>query len=124
MAAESGGASFVLYFADHGQEVYDTLPIREQDAKHPTRNMFDVPFIIWMSAEYERLNPDLAARVKSRLAAPFSLAWFADTAAELSGVGYDGVTFEHSLFAPDYQPPDKREISYGGNYDNLLLLEL
>jgi heptose-I-phosphate ethanolaminephosphotransferase len=111
--------AFVVYFSDHGQEVYDRLPIRGQDAKRPTRNMFDVPFIIWMSGGYLRVNPELAGRAAERVDIPFSLGWFADTAADLARVRFDGVTAGHSLFAPYYQPPARREIPYGGDYDTL-----
>jgi heptose-I-phosphate ethanolaminephosphotransferase len=123
MTEKRNKIALVVYFSDHGQEVYDSLPIRGQDAMHPTRNMFDVPFILWMSGEYLRINPELAGRAAERVDIPFSLSWFADTAADLARVRFDGVTAEHSLFAPHYHPPAKREIPYGGDYDTLPPLE-
>lgn len=51
-----GGDAFVVYFSDHGQEVYDTRPVRGQIANDPSKHMLDIPFLCWFSPEYQRRN--------------------------------------------------------------------
>lgn len=118
MARAQNDAALVVYFSDHGQEVYDTLPIRGQDAKHPTRNMFDIPFIVWASDKYEQANPQVVERMRESVEGRFSLADFADTAAYLCRVTFDGVTAQRSWFAPEYRP-EKRVILDKDDYDKL-----
>ena len=40
---------FMLYFSDHGEEVYDTPPhnIQGRNEAQPTRHMYTIPFIVW-----------------------------------------------------------------------------
>lgn len=42
---------FLLYFSDHGEEVYDTPPHKTQgrNEDNPTRHMYTVPFLLWTS---------------------------------------------------------------------------
>ena len=60
---KTGGASYLLYFADHGEDVFDTTSDKilghSQLANEP---MTSVPLMLWMSPEYRRLRPDVAAR--------------------------------------------------------------
>lgn len=41
--------SFVLYFSDHGEEVYDDLDLSGHNEDIYSKNMYDVPFILWQS---------------------------------------------------------------------------
>ncbi|GHT02174.1 phosphoethanolamine transferase CptA [Synergistales bacterium] len=51
----AGGRAWVLYFSDHGEDVYDFNP---DDYGRGTENIskysLDVPFVIWFSEEYRR----------------------------------------------------------------------
>jgi heptose-I-phosphate ethanolaminephosphotransferase len=52
--------SFMLYFSDHGQEVYDEINFFGQTIDQMvTKNMYDIPMFLWMSDSY-RLNNELA----------------------------------------------------------------
>jgi len=44
--------TFVLYFSDHGEEVYDLVDFTGHTEKDGTRNMFEIPFILWVSDKY------------------------------------------------------------------------
>jgi len=49
--------SFVLYFSDHGQEVYDDIDFFGQTIDQMvTKNMFEIPMILWMSNTYKSNN--------------------------------------------------------------------
>lgn len=118
MLHELPGSNLFVYFSDHGQEVYDSLSIRGQDAKKPTRHMFDVPFLIWYSPEYEANNRIFVEQVKSRLDAPFSLGLFGHSAAELARISFGEFVPERSLFSPAYKPLSRR-LPDGKKYSDL-----
>lgn len=50
---------FLLYFSDHGEEVYDTPPHKTQgrNEDNPTRHMYTVPFLLWTSEKWQAAHP-------------------------------------------------------------------
>ncbi len=50
---------FLLYFSDHGEEVYDTPPHKTQGRNEdsPTRHMYTVPFLLWTSEKWQAAHP-------------------------------------------------------------------
>lgn len=119
---EAPGRNLALYFSDHGQEVYDTRPMRGQDARNPTRYMLDIPFVCMVSDGYRTANPEFFLRMAEAVDRPFSLANFAQSAAELARIDFAGFTPERSLFSPGYKPGG-RMLENGGVYDDLPPLE-
>lgn len=112
------GESFVLYFSDHGQEVYDTRNMRGQDAKNPSRNMIEIPLLCWLSPSYRAANSDMVSRMEKAKDRPFSMAWFAQTAADLARVSFDGAHPERSLFAEDFITRE-RPLPNGRTYEDM-----
>ncbi len=45
--------SFVLYFSDHGEEMFDDLNMAGHNEDVYSKNMFDIPFILWQSSKYK-----------------------------------------------------------------------
>ncbi len=45
--------SFVLYFSDHGEEMFDDLNMAGHNEDIYSKNMFDIPFVLWRSKEYK-----------------------------------------------------------------------
>jgi len=62
-----GGAAYVLYFSDHGEDIYDSTDDRilghSQLANLP---MTSVPLMLWTSPDYNRLRPDIRTAVPKR----------------------------------------------------------
>lgn len=49
--------SYVLYFSDHGQEVYDEIDFFGQTIDQMvTKNMYEIPMFLWMSNSYKKNN--------------------------------------------------------------------
>jgi heptose-I-phosphate ethanolaminephosphotransferase len=46
--------SFVLYFSDHGEEVFDQIDLAGHNEDVYSQNMFDIPFILWRSDTYKQ----------------------------------------------------------------------
>lgn len=50
--------SFVLYFSDHGEEMFNDLNMAGHNEDIYSKNMFDVPFILWRSQKF-KLDKDI-----------------------------------------------------------------
>ena len=59
----AGGAAALLYFSDHGEDVYDSTDAKilghSQLANVP---MTSIPFMVWTSRRYDELRPDIRER--------------------------------------------------------------
>ena len=45
--------SFVLFLSDHGEEVYKDRNMAGHNEAIPTKDMFDIPFMLWRSDKYK-----------------------------------------------------------------------
>ncbi|GHS86712.1 hypothetical protein FACS189487_01490 [Campylobacterota bacterium] len=117
-AQQEDGQNFVLFFSDHGQEVYDTRPMHGQDAREPTRDMLDIPFMIWFSPEYEYANPAVVAQARLSRGLPFCLNDLTHTAADLARVSFAGFDPRRSLVSAEYAPQPRIMLN-GKPYDLL-----
>ena len=66
----AGGAAFLLYFSDHGEDIFDSREDRIM-GHGPLANlpMTSVPFMLWTSPRLDALRPDIRARAR-RLPVP------------------------------------------------------
>ena len=48
--------SSLLYFSDHGDEVVDEIKFIGHNEGKPTKNMFTIPFVAWVSEKYRSEN--------------------------------------------------------------------
>lgn len=93
---------FMLYFSDHGEEVYDTPPhnIQGRNEAQPTRHMYTIPFIIWTSPAWQAAHPrDLRPDVDRK----YSSAELIHTWSDLAGLRYDDFDPTRSLVNPAFK---------------------
>lgn len=115
---QKGGDAFVVYFSDHGQEVYDTRPVRGQIANDPSKHMLDIPFLCWFSPEYQSRNAEFMRRVKGAVHKPWATSGFVYAAAELARLSFAGEKPEKAPFSAGYKPW-ARYAPNGSQYDSL-----
>ena len=93
---------FMLYFSDHGEEVYDTPPhnIQGRNEAQPTRHMYTIPFIVWTSPAWQAAHPrDLRPDVDRK----YSSAELIHTWSDLAGLHYDDFDPTRSLVNPAFK---------------------
>jgi len=93
---------FLLYFSDHGEEVYDTPPHQMQgrNEENPTRHMYTVPFILWTSEKWQAEHPrDFSADVNRK----YSSSELIHTWSDLAGLSYDGFDPTRSITSPEFK---------------------
>jgi heptose-I-phosphate ethanolaminephosphotransferase len=101
--AASRANGFLLYFSDHGEEVFND-PRHEvlgRDVDAPTLDMFAIPFIVWQSPEWRKTHRhDLEAYIQR----PYSNDDFIHTWSDLAGLSYDRFLPERSLVNAAFEP--------------------
>lgn len=94
---------FMLYFSDHGEEVYQTPPydVLGRNEKAPTKPMYTIPFILWQSPSWLKTHPnDYQAYVDRK----FSSQDLIHTWSDLAGLRYNLYQPEKSLVNPNFKP--------------------
>ena len=62
MLEKSGGCSCLLYFSDHGQDIYDTPESKIfREISSDSQNMYEIPLLVWASDKYKKLNRNFIA---------------------------------------------------------------
>jgi heptose-I-phosphate ethanolaminephosphotransferase len=99
--SESKDNGFLLYFSDHGEEVYDTPPHQTlgRNEGAPTRNMYAVPFVLWRSPSWKETHPVDYSGMLSR---KYSNGYLIHTWSDLAGLSYDKFRPELSLVNPAF----------------------
>ena len=93
---------FLLYFSDHGEEVYDTPPHKTQgrNEDNPTRHMYTVPFLLWASEKWQAAHPrDFSQDVNRK----YSSSELIHTWSDLAGFTYDGFDPTRSITSPQFK---------------------
>jgi heptose-I-phosphate ethanolaminephosphotransferase len=99
---KSGQNGYLVYFSDHGEEVYDypnrLFAGREEAA--PTPAMYSVPFLVWRSESWKRNNRiDTSYNMTHRI---YSLADFFHTWMDLAGIRFSGFEPGKSIISRRY----------------------
>jgi heptose-I-phosphate ethanolaminephosphotransferase len=98
----SAAHGFLLYFSDHGEEVFDTAPHqtlgRNEDA--PTPGMYMVPLILWTSPSWQAAHP---RDLQNMTARKYSTTHLIHTWSDLAGLSYDRYQPELSVTNPAFK---------------------
>jgi heptose-I-phosphate ethanolaminephosphotransferase len=103
---DRGGASFVLYFSDHGEEVYDTQDFfgRVDKRVEKTPSIMKIPLILWLSDEYKTRFPEIAETARTNQHKDFVLDDLFWTMIDLYDLTFDGFRPDKSIVNKAYVP--------------------
>lgn len=99
---QSHDNGFMLYFSDHGEEVYQTPPydVLGRNEKAPTKPMYTIPFILWESPSWFKTHPNNYQAYVDR---KFSSQDLIHTWSDLAGLTYNLYQPEKSLVNPNFK---------------------
>lgn len=92
---------FMLYFSDHGEDVYQTPPhnVLGRNEKAPTKTMYTVPFMLWQSPTWVATHPNnYQAYVDRKLSTQDLIHTWSD----LAGLSYNLYVPEKSIVNPNF----------------------
>ena len=96
-------SSYLLYFSDHGDEVYDIRDFKGHNDDNPTPAMFEVPFVLWRSSEHQQ-----AFEIDKDTARAGTIDHLIHSLSDLSDIRFERYQAGKSIFSTDYQAPEKR----------------
>lgn len=98
----------LIYFSDHGERLFDN-GLTDEDFGHGfpdiARQEIEVPFLVWLSSEYQRSDPSVLARLRGNAKSAAQLHNLFETIVDLTGVDFDNRTATLSLFSNQLRPP-------------------
>jgi len=102
---ETNTEAYVTYFSDHGVDVFEnvTRAIEHSD-KNPTKPMYEIPFVVWLSEKY-KINNEFSFSPNEI----YVMGDFMHSFSELSGIKFDELDKSKSLFNEKYFF-DKRKV--------------
>ncbi|MCX8580175.1 phosphoethanolamine transferase CptA [Gilliamella sp. B3482] len=98
---------FILYFSDHGEEVYQTAPhdVLGRNEKAPTKAMYTVPFMLWQSPKWLVSHPN--NHFESYVSRKFSTQDLIHTWSDLAGLSFDDYQPEKSIVNEKFAQPTR-----------------
>ncbi|WP_445731605.1 phosphoethanolamine transferase [Mariniflexile sp.] len=105
--------SFVLYFSDHGEEVFNTKKFVGHNDDVGTLPMYEIPYILWQSEKYKQSKKN-----DIDLNRPYMLDDLFHSIADLCGITSKYVDVERSIFNKSFKKR-KRILLNNRDYDSL-----
>ena len=103
LAVRKNEETSMIYFSDHGEELYDKRKFAGHVYEKISPYMCEVPFILWVSDTYKDMNPDIVYDIKR----PFSTGNFIYSISDLGGLRYKDYDPKKSLFSVGFKPSER-----------------
>ncbi len=102
MTKKDGGRSLLVYFSDHGEDVYDSPPhqMLGRNEGRPTSPMYTIPFIVWKSDQWKVSDQ---RDLKQFVERPYSNSHFIYTWADLTGLTFKDFDATKSIINPSFK---------------------
>ncbi len=104
LVAARSQRAMILYFSDHGEEVFDYRVYRGHGGAEVSRFMTDIPFLLWVSEQHRRDHTDQLTQLSGYLDRPFSIGHLAYALADLAGLSFAEFDETLSLFSERFKP--------------------
>ena len=109
----------VIYFSDHGEEVYDVRNYMGHGGVSPYLSLqVEIPFIIWMSDKYKDNNPDIVENIIKNRGKPYNTDYFAHSILDMAGVSCPQFMPYRSVANNLFQIIDRRVVNYSLIYED------
>ena len=109
--------SFVLYFSDHGEELFKDYNMAGHNEDISTKDMYDVPFLLWQSGRFKQDR-----QLTTALDRPYMLDDLFHSLADLLEISAQEVDVERSIFSSKFNNR-KRIILENLEYDTYFNLD-
>ena len=99
---KDGSRSLLVYFSDHGEDVYDSPPhqMLGRNEGRPTSPMYTIPFIVWKSDQWKASDQ---RDLKQFVERPYSNSHFIYTWADLTGLTFKDFDATKSIINPSFK---------------------
>lgn len=112
----------IVYFSDHGEEMYDYRDSKGRVSTDDTKNMlkyqYEIPFFIWCSKKYIQKHPNTITNIKKALQKPGTTDIVCQIAFHLAHLSTPFYNVEHDLLSDKYL--EKKRMIGIIDYDSLM----
>ncbi|MCH8533938.1 MAG: sulfatase-like hydrolase/transferase [Flavobacteriaceae bacterium] len=105
--------SLMLYFSDHGDEVFHEKDFAGHNEDNTTASMHEIPFILWKNQLYQKNFKGVIDEQR-----PYSTQNLIHSLAQLAKIKFDEFESEKSIFSENFHAKD-RFTTNGKNYDKI-----
>ncbi len=103
--------TILVYFSDHGEEIYDYRDRCGRDHGVFTANklkyQYDVPFVIWCSNIFKEKNPDIVRNIKNAVDKPFIIDNVCNMLFNVAGIETPYYRDTLDIISPNYLCKDR-----------------
>lgn len=99
MTAHRDRPTIMVYFSDHGENIYDDSDYNGRDHRH-----LAVPFIIYANAAYRSSHPETVSQIEASLSRRFSTSEICHLLLSLAGANYSYYNPEADIISPSFKP--------------------
>lgn len=114
--------SLIIYFSDHGEEVYDYRAQCGRDHSGMSANklkyQYEIPFVVWCSERFEANYPQKVSSIKNAVNKPFLIDNICNMLFNVAGVDTPAYRDSLDLISPNYKCKD-RIINNIYNYEKI-----
>lgn len=108
----------LLFFADHGEEIFDVRDFKGHGPDAVTHNMVEIPLIFWRNQAYQSEFSEVDLHLQEMKSTPFMLDDLFHLTICLTQVKTELYDSDRSLCSLDYKP--KARVIYGQNYEDMI----
>jgi glucan phosphoethanolaminetransferase (alkaline phosphatase superfamily) len=114
-AASQAGDVAVVYFSDHGDEVFDSINFVGHRYPRATRNMVEIPLFVWLSPQMRTDKPELVASLNRALSKKMDLREVSPLLLDIAGIYVEGLSAQRRPLNGAYVP--QRRLVAREDYD-------
>lgn len=96
--------STVLYLSDHAEEVCEINNYFGHAAQRPSRYMYEIPFVLWVSDLYKLNNPQKISEIRQYLKRKYMTDDLIHSVLDLLNIETENLQTSRSVFSPDFIP--------------------
>lgn len=112
--------SVIIYFSDHGEEVFDERDYMGHGGTTPYLNyQVEIPFMIWMSDSYRMANSSVVQNIIANRDLPYTTDDVSHTILDMAGIGCPQFVPERSLANDEFDSRESRVVMRSFVYEEL-----
>ena len=108
--------AIVIYISDHGEEVCDILDFYGHSETQISRNIIEIPMMIWLSQKFSESYPELESRIAASIHRPYMTDDIIHTVLDIMSIETNDYDPARSVINPKFNASRPR-IWVGHLYD-------
>ena len=100
---QSAQKTALVYFSDHGEEVYEMRDFAGHAYEKVSSSMCEIPFLVWMSPDFKKEREDLILDTTRS----YSTSDFLYSLSDLAGFNYVDYNDKRSIFSIEFEPRER-----------------